>query len=82
MLGAIVRAERVRLNEGLQRTSEVEDFTSIEVDKDYATACQRTPFNSSVRCEAGQDTSKAAHLTRIRHLSRNLRSKVVFLLST
>jgi len=40
MLDAILRAERVRFEEGLQRTGEIENLTSIEIDKDYATAPQ------------------------------------------
>ena len=40
MLDAIFRPERVRLKEGLQGAGEVEDLTSIEIDKDYATAPQ------------------------------------------
>ncbi len=40
MLDAILRPERVRLEEGLQGASEVEDLASIEINKDYATAPQ------------------------------------------
>jgi hypothetical protein len=40
MLDAILRSERIRLEEGLQGASKVEDFTSIEINKDYATAPQ------------------------------------------